>query len=447
MRASSLLAVAMGAALPAQHEARLHGPRFEVVCHFDDAAAARAALTAAEATWPIASRLYGGRPDAPAERPVIHLYRDPASYIAAEAALTQGRFKRNLAFAHYASRTAHVAVQPRLSDDALARTGLTFQTLRLVIHEAAHLVRYLAFDNYRSHPDWFADGNASWLEEVVLRELGELPELEDAPSFCAKIRSTQRQLDDRSLPSVAELLDDGTGALTFHETYAVRWMLFRFLMAAPQRPAMRRVIDQLETFGADRMTGSRVAAALRHELGEAALATIDRRFAQHVAALSPRWQETARALDTSGEVWTHAAFDQHDAIAWRTGAIGERPFLLSGGVTVLADGPARLGLLLEQPGAGVVRVTFAAAERALTVDRVAAAGGRPDLLRQISLPALRTGRRTQFTARYSTGDALTISVDGRPALTLELPIAGRWGLSAVAGSTGLWHQVRCEPLR
>ena len=49
----------------------------------------------------------------------------------------------SLAFAHWDTRTAHVALQPELTDAVVRRIGLPYLTRVMLLHEAAHLVRYL----------------------------------------------------------------------------------------------------------------------------------------------------------------------------------------------------------------------------------------------------------------------------------------------------------------
>ena len=166
---TSLLAPTIcGQSEPPAERTEKVGSFYRVICDFDEDAAARQALEVAEATWPVAMQLYGVPPDAAAEPMDVYLYRDPDAYVRAEYELTRGQFRRNLAFAHWGSKTAHVAIQPKIPDDVLETLGLNYQTLRLLVHESAHLARYHAFNNYRVHPHWFADGNASWLEVEVL---------------------------------------------------------------------------------------------------------------------------------------------------------------------------------------------------------------------------------------------------------------------------------------
>lgn len=438
----------MGTALAAQGETRVRGEHYEVVCDFNHPAVARRALEAVEATWPMATALYGAAPGELATPLVVHLYRNPKAYAEAEDKLTRGRFRRNLAFAHYASRTAHVAVQPLLTDEALDRVGLTFQTLRLLIHEAAHLARYRTIPNHRSHPGWFADGNATWIEEQVLTELGELAGIEEDPSFCAKITLAQKLVARHAMPSVAEILHGDTKSLTFHESYAVRWLLFRLLMGGEYEPALRHTIERMAEFGEGAKVADRCTAAIRRGIGAQEFAGLDRLLVRYIAQLSPQWEEVHRTLDTSGEAWVQAAFESSDAVAWRTEPLDGRSFALSGAVTVLGDGSNQLNLLLDRRETGFLAVSFAAGQ-GVTVSRYRAGDEQWDTLREVRLPALQTDRRIPFLVSYSTTAGFSIDINRQRVLTMDLdrPMSGPWGLGARAGSTGLWHAVKLSARR
>ena len=305
-----------GALVAQQGESRARGAHYEVVCHFSKPKVAQRTLAVVEATWPVAMRLYGVSLKPLREPLAVHLYRDANAYVEAEARLTGGRFRRNLAFAHFATKTAHVALQPDLSDEVLDRVGPSFQTLRLLVHEAAHLARYSAIRNYRSHPGWFADGNATWIEERVLTAMGVMSGIEEDPSFCAKISHVQKLVAKDALPSISQILHDDTEALAFFERYSVRWLFFRFLREEHE-PLLRHVIVRMKRFGGGGQFAARVAAALERKIGAEALADLDQQFEQYIAQLSPVWDEMSRSLHASGEDWVQTAFENSDAIAWR----------------------------------------------------------------------------------------------------------------------------------
>ena len=117
----ALLFVILCAALPCagvsagEETTRVEGAHFAVVAHLETAGLAEDALEQIEKLWKPASTLYGLAQGTEPKKLVVHLYRDAQDYEVAEEKLTGGRFRRNLAFAHFDTRSAHVALQrPRL---------------------------------------------------------------------------------------------------------------------------------------------------------------------------------------------------------------------------------------------------------------------------------------------------------------------------------------------
>ena len=108
------------------------GAHFRIQAHFANDKVAQDALATAEAAWPLATALFGAVELAEGEKLVVHLYRNTADYERAEDALTHGNFKQSLTFTSHATREAHIALQPDLSDSALARIGLTMLTRECV---------------------------------------------------------------------------------------------------------------------------------------------------------------------------------------------------------------------------------------------------------------------------------------------------------------------------
>lgn len=449
MRAFPITAALVGTALTAQQQAavapgiesRASGRHYEVICHFDHPTAARQALEIVEATWPVAMRVYGEPSPEVDHRLEVHLYRDADAYVAAEAKITKGRFRRNLAFAHFGTKSAHVAVQPRLPDEVIDRVGLTFQTLRLLVHEAAHLARYQAMPNYRSHPAWFADGNATWIEAEVLRSAKHIQGIEEDPSFAAKIGLAQRLLERGDLPAIAAILQDETGDLEFYETYAVRWLFFAFMMASDHERALHAAIADMRRYASGDFR-ARLAAALRRKVGAANFDELDTRFREHIAGLTPQWDERGRSLETAGRSWVHTAFDGQDALAWRTEPTGDRGFELTGELTILADGDRRLDVVLGRTEAGWITVAFTAGQ-GVTVGRYVAAQRDVLPLQRVSVPTIGVDQAIAFRIRYLAKGELSVDVDGEQVIEVELdhPMGGAWGLNAGAGSSGIWEGV------
>jgi hypothetical protein len=142
------------------------GRHCRVVCHFEGDAHASAALELAERSWNEVVELLGA--GTTSARPELHLYLEIADYERAEAALTKGRFRRNLAFSSSDALASHICVQPQGTRAVLDAFGLPAQTEHLIAHEAAHLAVYATLPNHRDHPLWLAEGLAEW---VAVRNL------------------------------------------------------------------------------------------------------------------------------------------------------------------------------------------------------------------------------------------------------------------------------------
>lgn len=187
------------------------------------------ARVVAEKTWEVASDIYGAK--MPAQPLGALLYRTTADYESIERKLTGGRFKRNLAFAHQGTFTAHVALQPYLTDAGLQEVGLPKQSAQLLAHEMAHVVRYYQMPHsMKNHPQWLLHGVATWIDKKVMLELGYSSSPEQDPNTGDGIQNVQKLLEQEKLPSVARLLNDEKLIIDFYDGYSVRWMLVDMLM-------------------------------------------------------------------------------------------------------------------------------------------------------------------------------------------------------------------------
>lgn len=418
----------------------LTGDRYRLVSHVLDKAAAAQALAVCEASWPAALMAYGIDAPDPKEPFTVHLYRDPAGYEEAEEKLTQGRFKRNLAFAHWDTQTAHVALQPQLPDAFVQKLGINFQTLRLLVHEASHLARFHVLPNYRSHPGWFADGNASWIETEVLRSMDLFSTPEQDPSFASDVVRVQRLIADEELPPMAKILGDELDELDFYEVYAVRWLLFRYLMQDERRPALHKTVADMRRYGGGRGFVERVAKSLAKHLRDRGAVKLDAGFRAWVTTLEPQWDEVYPSLETHGAEWTHTAFDSVNGISWSTARAGEGSWELSGSVEILDDGRKQMNVLLGRSETGFVSIAFT--QGAVTVlDYTSAENSWKRLA--LGSAALPLGRPIRFSVAWSAEDGLRVAVAGKAAAEcqVERSLAGPWGLGAQAGSSGNWRDV------
>jgi len=420
------------------------GRWFRVVCHFEHARAADDALAAVEAAGPVAADLYGLHVPTKENRLEVHLYRTIADYEAVEERLTGGRFKRNLAFAHYATRSAHVALQPPVSDAVLDRLGLPLLTQNLLAHEAAHTLRYRWMPAYGDHPMWLVDGAAIHVALQAEIARGRIASVEGNPLSATDIGHGRRLLDEGRLPPATRILEDGTDGLSFYERYAVRWLLFRYLATGPHAEAFAKVMRQVPDMrGGDGFRERLRARVLRAAGGAAAL---DAEFVAWTRALAPAWEEIFRSLDANGETWGQAAFPGTNAIAWRTAPAPEGGYDLTGRFELLPGEGVQMNALLDRTPEGFVSVAMRS-DGWVTVFEYEAAADRWTRRASFEREGLEKAAGGAFVLRVRPA-SVSVAIDDAPAVEVDLPgrtMRGSWGLGVQAGTCGLWREIRATP--
>ncbi|HEX5136397.1 MAG TPA: hypothetical protein VFY93_05465 [Planctomycetota bacterium] len=434
----AVVAVAAQGQEGAPGAARKQGTFYAVTCHGGDEALAEQALSVVEAVWPIVAATFGV-PDATPARPLeVHLYRTPELYIAADDALTGGKFRRNLAMSHWDSRSAHVALQPPCRDEALRALGLPPLTATMLAWEATHLARYELCPNFRDQPEWFGDGLASWVATQVVAARRPAP-AEAVPFWASDIVRVQRLLEARKLPPVRSILSDEVADLDLQDRYATRCVFFMF--AAAGREKLAKVADAVRrTRGGNGYAAAVLAEAL------AAFGGADEPFAAFVRGLQPQWEEVYRSLWTAGTEWCQIAFPDANAIAWRRDPVAGGGFSAKGGLRILPGEGRQLNLLFARGDEGFYSLAFVADQgfvlfdyRAKTEEWVRVGAG--------DAPGLRLGVSTDF-AVSGRGSKLEVTLDGKSwTLDLPRPLPDRvaWGLGAQAKSAGLWQRVAVGP--
>ena len=424
--------------IPPTEKITRQGDRFELVCHFSNEEAADQALQAIESVWPQAQKLYDLQEPEEGKLLTVHLYRDSAGYETAEMALTQGRFKRNLAFAHYDSMSAHVAMQPPLSDDALEQFGLPVQTLRLLAHEGAHLVRYSHMSNFRSHPGWLYDGAANWIDERVSTELKWLSSIEEDPKYSSNILNVQGLLKDRKLPTVEQILRDQTDSLKWGAKYDVRWMLFRYIQEKNGK-SLRKVLARAKQLGGGGDYTDRLFTEFATLFGEKKMARMDAGFHKYVNSFQPEWREVVRSLAYSDGSWKQAAFSSN-AICWRTAPVGKQKYSLSGSLTILPAPRNQMNLFLGYSDAGFFSVAFSAGS-GITLFEYLSKGSQWIQRGYVDSSELNLGKPFDFNVSVNK-DTVKVAINGKNVIEGKaetLNLTGPWGLSAQAKASGIWN--------
>ena len=427
-----------------QAQSVAEGKHFRLVCHFKNSKIAKQALAMVEAVWQPGLAVLGAKVSH-AKQPLlaVHLYPNAKAYQAAEENLTGGRFKRNLAFAHFDSKSAHVAMQPELSKSFLEARGLNYQTLRLLAHEAAHLLRYRTTPNYRSHPGWYADGSASWLEAKLLRSTGHITSLASDPHFSDLMLRGQNLLKKGKLPTLTQILRSETSQLAFYDRYAVHWLLFDYLYTNENK-TMQWWIATLRRQGGGKHLGQRLADMLRSKLGRKNYARLEKRFVAHVKALQPQWQEVFRSLETAPDAWYVTAFRNRNAIAWQTQDAGKKSWSLSGSFKIFPSKNAQLNILLDRRSCGFVMLAFNAGT-GVTLFRYTVNDDRWDRLAFAKAKGLVADKLVAFRVRVAK-QRLSLNLGAKQVLDfkLERPCSGPWGLGALAASAGMWQKLEFE---
>lgn len=418
---------------------------FRVICHFEAGNLADEALETLEALWPIAAAFYGLEDRLPPTPLAVHIYRNRKGYEEAELRLIGGSLKRNLAFAHYGSRSAHVAVQPDVSDSTLAALGLPYLTRLMVAHEAAHLIRFFALANHRQHPGWFKDGSALWLKRRTVEAMHLSAGLENDPTSATSIRRVQRLIEKGKLPTVEQILLDGLRDLTFYERYDAKGLLFEFLSRKPYAPVLPHLVPDLLRMKSDKSLTALLAARLRKGVGQRDYARIDKDFRAFVRKLKPAWEESIRSLETAGMDWEQVGWDKENAVAWRTQAVDAVPYTLRARLHVLEGGRQQMNVLLDRTASGFVSVAFTAGwgVTIFSYDGDRDRWTKVDAAESKRLPV----GHTEAVGVRVDGTTVSVSIGGEAVLTTQLPgrtMTGAWGLGAQHHSAGIWSNVVLE---
>lgn len=413
------------------------GEHFQLICHFENEAAADQAMEAVSAAWAPTVDLLGVRKSASAPLLKVHLYRNAQDYETAEQELTHGRFKRNLAFAHFDTMSAHVALQPPLSDQALAEMGLPSQTLRLLAHESVHLVRYQNLPNFRSHPDWLADGLASYVDEKVVRQLGMLGEAVADPDYSSSILRVQKLIKGSALPSVEQILKDQLTDLEFFERYDVRWLLFRFLMEGKQSKKMHEVLSRARSLGGGNSYTDDLFEEFTKIFGKAKFKSLNKGFAKYVNSFHPQWEQVYRALYFKEGQWFQSSF-KSNAIAWRR-SDGGKKYTISGELTIFPGRRQQLNIFLGRSDKGFFSVALSA-DKGVTLFEYLSATNDWQSRGYMECKAIELGKPFAFKIAVA-GKEVNVHINGEPLIrgkAKTLKLSGPWALSAQSGSSGIW---------
>ena len=420
----------------ADPSSRVEGDHFAVALDFTDDALAKQALAQLEKLWKPAAELYDLKLDPLDAKLEVYLYRDTRAYEKADERITGGKFQRNLAFADGDSRSAHVALQPELSNEVLARVGLPYLTRVMLLHEAAHIVRYHAMANHPSHPGWLADGAAQTLKFEVMAPGA----WEQAPLSSMSTVRAQRALT-KGMPPATGILLDQTRKLQFYDRYAMRAAFFRYLYESDRANVIRMIGDIRRLGGGGDFT-ERAAKVVAQRLGAEKFKSLDADFRRSVAGRKPVWEEVYRSLAPIDRGFVQIAFPRTNAIAWRTERVGKKEYEFRARVELLQGARQQLNVLLDRSDAGFICIALNA-QVGLTIFEYSSKDNRWNRLQSKPHAAIAVGKPFDLSARVS-GKQLEVRIGQDLVATAEFPqraMDGAYGLGALSGSAGIWTDV------
>jgi hypothetical protein len=447
---ASALPLVLLAVATAQEEATSvkQGTFFTLHCHGGDETTAERALAAIEPVWPAVANLVG-KPGVQPKQPLpVHLYRTIAGYEAAERSLTGGTFARNLAMTHHASNSAHVAVQPPVSDETLRALGLPGLTAELLAWEATHLARRELLGTQGAHPMWLVDGLAADTARTVTRQMV-APAATSWPTQDTAILCVQRLAKEKKLPPALAILGDRIDELDMNERYAVRAVFYAFLRTERQAGALGKVLAAVRSTGGGKDYQDRVFAVAKANFGK----QVDAEFAAYAAGLEGAWREVYRSLLPVAGGWQQIAFPDTNAIAWHQRPVAGGALRLAGTLRILPGDGKQMNVLFGRTEAGDFYSVAFVADAGFTFFSYRSKGDVWQPLGGGNAPSLRRGYTSTFEL-VARGRALHVQLDGQHwdfELPEALPQAVQWGLGAqsghegaATGTAGLWSNVSAK---
>src|SRR5206468_2989743 len=155
----------------------------------------------------------------------------------------------------------------------------------------------------------------------------------------------------------------------------------------------------------------------------AELPFIDQEMEEWIVALTPRWDEVYRSLDTSGPEWRQIAFPHlwrkgANALAWRVERLAADEFTVTGKLRVLPNPAHQMNVLLGLPDESFVQIGFVA-EQGVWVYRYDASKSSWTEVGHGLTPAFHVGAALAFVVHHHDR-VTTVEAGGQPVLSFEL---------------------------
>lgn len=420
------------------------GKYFKAVCHFDDERMAEAVLETVESIWPVAAKVYGLSKKPLKKRLEVHLYNEVKDYEAADEELTGGEFKRNWAFASFGEKSAHVVLQPLYMKSLIPEIGLPIQTRHLLVHEAAHIVRYHACPNYRSQPRWFADGAADYIGFSTLIQNGAIPGLTEDPYTSTRMVRTLKLLESGELPTVSDILLGKIDALGFSDKYAVHMLLFYFMMEKENQKKFKKVMAEIRKMGGGENFDERLFKFIEKTFGKRGVGKLDKKFAAYIRSLSPVWEEVHGSLSTEGTAWLQLPDSDKNAIAYRKERKLKKDAVIKGAMKVLPSQHDQMNILLGRNETGFISLAFGPSFGLTVWDFDSKRKESWKKLHNYELNDFDVNEKATFQIHLKKDKVIVEFKDQNP---IEVSLNGRstrgyWGLGVQKKSAGIWYDVK-----
>jgi hypothetical protein len=406
------------------------GKHFTVTCEGGDERMAKQALGVVEPVWSLVCAAFGIEKAKPKKKLSVVLYRDVDGYLKADQRLTGGMFGPNQAMSHWASKSAHVAMQPPSDDGLLAEHGLPLQTQVMLAWEACHIVRFELCPNFRGHPGWFHDGLAATTAQQALRQLH--PKMAEQPFFTQRWWRVRRLVAAGDMPNVPALLADRTQDLDMRDRYAARIAFYEFV-AATHPDKMLKMAKAVRGTGAGSAYAGkvqRVADRLLGSLGDEFVADVNKR--------AIRWDERIRSLWLFGDEWRQRAFASNTATALAAKTVPGGAFHAKGTVFIHAGKTQQMNFLFAHSDAGFYSLALTAGTGWRLLDH-RSKGNERRVVSRGNESSMKAGKDVPFEVK-GEGRKLTIKLadhSWKVDLPRDLPEEMRWGVGAQAGPDGL----------
>lgn len=378
---------------------------------------------------------------------MIELHLQLRDYQNADKSLNDGRFRNNWSFANASAMQGHIALQPPVPTELLDAAGIPVQTKLMVGQVATHLLRYRAFPNFRSHPEWFTEGLAFYISVEAAHSVGMMGSLEDEPWTSTHIVRIAKLLEENPKVTIETILNkEDIKDVSSGREYALRGL---FLIWLDEIGALPEVIDEARRLGGGSAYVGNLNNAVAEAIAMAGVEKSDSAFRAWLGEFSPMWEERYRSLQTSGDVWMHGAFSRNNAVAWNAQELGSRDWEMTGSLKVFEGDKAQMNILLGKSDSGYISVAIGPSFGVTVFHRQYTDNGKKSKWVRLihkDMKTLELNEWSDFKISKRQG-RLMIKINKERPVRIELgeiDVAGQWGLGVQNKSAGLWRDVKVE---